>query len=175
MFFTKKNYKMSKENKINQVGALAISTRMQRLADALRKDGEQIYKLFDIDFHPKWFPVILTLKDGNALTITELADEIGYAHPSTISLLRELEKKKLVVSKKDKTDERKRLIALSKTGLELSNKMQPIWKIMQQSIEEIIDTENNLLKAIEEVEARLLQQSFFQKVLSIKLKKEISK
>ncbi|WP_447642084.1 MULTISPECIES: MarR family winged helix-turn-helix transcriptional regulator [Chitinophagaceae] len=166
---------MPKENVINQVGALAISTRMQRLADALRKDGEQIYKLFDIDFYPKWFPVILTLKDGNALTITELADEIGYAHPSTIGLLRELEKKKLVVSKKDRSDERKRLIALSKTGLELANKMQPVWTIMKKGMEEIIDTQNNLLNAIEEVEARLQQQSYFQKVLTLKLEKENSK
>ncbi len=163
---------MGNDNKINQVGALAISTRMQRLADAFRKDGEQIYKLFNIDFQPKWFPVIITLKNGESLTITELADEIGYAHPSTISLLKELEKNKLIVSKKDKMDERKRLISLSKTGTELVKKMDPIWDFMKEGIDSIINTQNNLLKAIEEVENKLQQQSYFQKVLALKIAKE---
>lgn len=162
---------MNKENKINLVGALAMSTRMQRLADALRKDGEQIYKLFDIEFQPKWFPVIITLKDGDTMTITELADEIGYAHPSTISLLRELEKHKLIASKKDKSDERKRLISLSKQGKELVQKMEPVWEIMKAGLESIIDTRNNLLKAIEEVEEKLQQQSYFQKALELKSQK----
>ncbi|MFT4203134.1 MAG: MarR family winged helix-turn-helix transcriptional regulator [Chitinophagaceae bacterium] len=159
---------LSKENKIDQVGALAIATRMQRLADAFRKDGEQIYRLFDIDFQPKWFPVIVSLKDGTPMTITALADEIGYAHPSTIALLKELEKNKIIVSKKDKTDERKRLISLSKYGLALVGKMQPIWTLMTEATEAIIDTENNLLKAIEEVELKLQRQSFFQKALQLK-------
>ncbi|PZP43584.1 MAG: MarR family transcriptional regulator, partial [Pseudopedobacter saltans] len=137
------------------------------------KDGEKIYELFDIRFQPKWFPVIITLKDGNTMTITELADEIGYAHPSTISLLRELEKNKLISSKKDKTDERKRLICLSKQGLELIEKMKPVWEIMKIGMEDILNTQNNLLKAIEEVESKLQQQTYFQKVLSLKTQKKI--
>lgn len=163
---------MSDSNKINAVGTLALSTRLQRLADSFRKDGEQIYKLFDIDFQPKWFPVFLTLKNGESMTITALAEEIGYAHPSTISLLRELEKNEMILSKKDKIDERKRLVALSKNGLELLKKIEPIWGIMQQAMDAIIDTQNNLFKAIEEVEMQLQQQSYLQKALFIKLNNE---
>lgn len=156
------------DNIINQVGALAISTRMQRLADTIRKDGELIYKLYGAEFQPKWFPVFITLKDAKSLTVTELADQIGYAHPSTISLLKELEKNKLILSKKDKTDERKRVICLSKAGLELLSKIEPVWDTMQKSIEDLINNQNNLLTAIEEMEERLLQQSFFQKAMELK-------
>lgn len=48
-------------NIINSVGALALSTRLQVLSEQLRKDGALLYKEYDINFEPKWFPVIYTL------------------------------------------------------------------------------------------------------------------
>ena len=46
-------------NVINDAGILAISTRLHRLSEQLRKDGAMIYQTFGIDFELKWFPVIL--------------------------------------------------------------------------------------------------------------------
>lgn len=152
-------------NVIDESGILAISTRLQRLSEQFRKDGALLYKSYDIDFEPKWFPVIYTLHHKGVLGVVELASEIGYTHPSTISLLKELEKQKLIRSKKDKKDERKRLIQLSSKGEELIVRMQPIWQLMIGVFTEITDTENNLLKAITEVEEKLKQQGFLQRAL----------
>jgi DNA-binding MarR family transcriptional regulator len=157
-------------NVINQAGVLALSTRMQRLSDQIRKDGLQIYKANGIDFEPKWFPVIYSLHQKSVLSVVEIATEIGYSHPSTISLLKELEKMKLIRSKKDKTDERKRLLLLTEKGEALVTKMQPVWNIMVESLISLTDTTNNLMKAIEEVEAQMEQQSFYQRAQSIKNK-----
>lgn len=148
-------------NVIDESGILAISTRLQRLSEQLRKDGFQIYKANDIDFEPKWFPVIYTLHFKPVLSVVELAAEIGYTHPSTISLLKELEKEKLIRSKKDKQDERKRLISLTDKGKKLLEQMQPIWQTMIKSLTEITNTTNNLMMAIAEVEAQLKEKSFF--------------
>jgi len=152
-------------NVIDESGILAISTRLQRLSEQFRKDGALLYKSYDIDFEPKWFPVIYTLHHKGVLGVVELASEIGYTHPSTISLLKELEKQKLIRSKKDKKDERKRLIQLSSKGEELIVRMQPIWQLMVGVFTEITDTKNNLLKAITEVEEKLKQQGFLQRAL----------
>ena len=152
-------------NVIDESGILAISTRLQRLSEQFRKDGALLYKSYDIDFEPKWFPVIYTLHHKGVLGVVELASEIGYTHPSTISLLKELEKQKLIRSKKDKKDERKRLIHLSSKGEELIVRMQPIWQLMVGVFTEITDTKNNLLKAITEVEEKLKQQGFLQRAL----------
>ena len=157
-------------NVINQAGILAISTRMQRLSDQIRKDGLLIYKASGIDFEPKWFPVIYCLHKTSTLSVVEIAAEIGYSHPSTISLLKELEKKKLIRSKKDKTDERKRLLVLTEKGETLVIQMQPVWKVMVEALASLTDTTNNLMKAIEEVEEKMEQQSFYQRVQSIKNK-----
>lgn len=152
-------------NVIDELGILALSTRLQRLSEQLRKDGALLYKTYEIDFEPKWFPVIYTLHHKQPLGVVELATEIGYTHPSTISLLKELEKQKLIRSKKDKKDERKRLIQLTVKGEELITKMQPVWQLMTRILSEVTDTEHNLLKAITEAEEKLRQQSFIQRAL----------
>lgn len=155
-------------NVIDESGILAISTRLQRLAEQLRKDGVLIYKANNIEFEPKWFPVIYTLHFKPILSVVEIAAEIGYTHPSTISLLKELEKEKLIRSKKDKADERKRLIMLTTKGQELIVRMKPIWEIMKAAAAEIADTQNNLMKAITEAEEKIKQQSFLDRALRLK-------
>lgn len=155
-------------NIINESGTLALSTRLQRLSEQLRKEGALVYKEFGIDFEPKWFPVIFTLHHKNILSVVEIANEIGYTHPSTISLLKELERQQMIISKKDKTDERKRLIKLAPKGIELIEKMKPAWEIISKVLEEIADNENHLLKAINEAEEKIAKQSFLQRVLQLK-------
>ncbi|MBV8251574.1 MAG: MarR family transcriptional regulator [Chitinophaga sp.] len=150
-------------NVIDASGILAISTRLQRLADQLRKDGQLIYKAHGIEFEPKWFPVIYTLQQKGQLSVMEIAVEIGYTHPSTISLLKELEKEKLIRSKKDKQDERKRLLSLTEKGEELIQQMKPVWKRMQQALTSLLHTENNLMAAIHEVEQQMEQKGFFER------------
>jgi DNA-binding MarR family transcriptional regulator len=152
-------------NVIDNSGLLAIATRLQRLSDQFRKDGVLIYKARGIDFEPKWFPVIYTLHHKPGIGVMELAAEIGYAHPSTIILLKELEKEKLTQSKKDRRDERKRLLLLTEKGQQLIGRMQPVWEAMTAATAELTDTQNNLLKAIEEVEAKFREVSFLQRAL----------
>jgi len=154
-------------NVIDESGILAISTRLQRLSEQIRKDGFLVYKANGITFEPKWFPVIYTLHLKPVLSVVELAAEIGYTHPSTITLLKELEKEKLIRSKKDKYDERKRLLQLSDKGKELVEQMQPVWGIIIAAITELTDTQNNLMKAIIEVEQQLQEKSFFDRAKAI--------
>lgn len=154
-------------NLIDESGILAISTRLQRLSDQFRKDGLLLYKAFGIEFEPKWFPVIYTLQFKSPLSILELASEIGYAHPSTISLLKELEQQKLISSLRDKSDERKRLIILTGKAWELIEKMKPVWEVMIKVLSEITDTENNLLKALNEAEEQLRKKSFFERAQEV--------
>ena len=159
-------------NIIDESGILALSTRLQRLSEQLRKDGALFYKSYGIDFEPKWFPVIYTLYHKGVLSVVEVANEIGYTHPSTISLLKELEKQKLIRSKKDKIDERKRLIQLTSKGQELIEQMKPVWEIMKNVLTEITDNQNNLFKAINEAENKILHQSFLQRALQLKIEEE---
>lgn len=155
-------------NVINEAGILAISTRLHRLSEQLRKDGALIYKAFGIDFELKWFPVIFTIYKKEIASVVEIANEIGYTHPSTITLLKELEKQELIQWEKDKQDERKRLFKLTSKGNELIEKMKPVWELMAQILGGISDNKNNLLTAIDEAEEKIANQSFYQRALQVK-------
>ncbi|MFD1470443.1 MarR family winged helix-turn-helix transcriptional regulator [Hymenobacter caeli] len=145
---------------LDESGPLAIATRLLRLSEQIRRDGFLVYKENGIDFQPKWFPVLYILHHKPVLSVLELAAEIGYTHPSTITLLKELEKEKLVRSKKDKQDERKRLIQLSAKGEALLRQMQPVWHMIAAAATELLDTPHNLLAALTEVENQLSEKSF---------------
>lgn len=155
-------------NVIDESGLLAISTRLQRLSDQLRKDGQLIYKSYGVDFEPKWFPVIYTLHYKSPISVMDISAEIGYTHPSTISLLKELEKNKLIESKRDKKDDRKRLIQLTTKGKELVDRIEPIWHVMVAALEALTATTNNIMKAIDEVENNMKQQGFYNRAEQIK-------
>jgi len=158
-------------NIIDSLGALALSTRLQRLAEQLRKDGALFYKSYGVKFEPKWFPVIFVLSKRPLLSIIELAAEIGYTHPSTISLLKELESEKIIQSKKDKIDKRKRLVELTEKGITLVENIEPIWEIMSLALTEIAANTNNLLNAIKQAEETLKEQSFLQRAMKLKNQK----
>lgn len=155
-------------NVINEAGILAISSRMHRLSEQLRKDGALIYKSFGIDFELKWFPVIYTIYKKEVASVVEIANEIGYTHPSTITLLKELEKLEFIQWKKDKQDERKRLFMLTSKGQELIDKMKPVWELMSEVLGSISDNQNNLLNAINEAEEKITSQSFYQRAMQVK-------
>ncbi|MDG4654822.1 MarR family winged helix-turn-helix transcriptional regulator [Chryseobacterium arthrosphaerae] len=155
-------------NVINEAGILAISTRLHRLSEQLRKDGAMIYKAFGIDFELKWFPVIFTIYQKELASVVEIANEIGYTHPSTITLLKELEKMELIQWQKDKQDERKRLFSLTTKGKDLIEKMKPVWELMAAVLGDIADNKNNLLTAIDEAEDQLASQSFYQRAMQVK-------
>lgn len=150
-------------NVIDASGILAIATRLQRLSDQLRRDGALIYKDNGISFEPKWFPVMYALHQKPMLSVVEIAAEIGYTHPSTISLLKDLEKQKLIRSKKDKSDERKRLLQLTARGNELIEQMRPVWQQMINTLNEMLNTPNNIMAAVNEVETQMQKESFFER------------
>jgi MarR family transcriptional repressor of mepA len=153
---------------IDEAGILAIATRLQRLSENLRKDGTLIYKAHGIDFEPKYFPVVFVLHYKPLLSIVQVAEEIGYSHPSTISLLKDLEQKGLVESRKHENDDRRRMVRLTAKGNALVKKIQPIWQVMNRALSELLATKHNLLTALTEVEQRLEEQGFYQRA-----KKEI--
>jgi DNA-binding MarR family transcriptional regulator len=162
-------------NIIEEIGPLAVAARLQRLADMIRKDGVLIYKANGIDFEPKWFPVIFVLNRKGSLSIVDLANEIGLAHPSVIQLVKELEAKKLVKSASHKVDGRKRMLTLTPAAKTLISEMEPVWENIRAAVAEMVKTENNLMKAIEETELQLKQESFYNRVTRQSSKKTSAK
>jgi DNA-binding MarR family transcriptional regulator len=158
----------NKSNMIDELGELALSTRLMRLAEWTRKDVTRIYQEYGMPFESKWFPVLYILSRKAPLSVMELTWELGYAHPSVIALVKELEKQKLVRSIPSKTDGRKRMLELTAKALEWEKKMQPLWDKMRIVAGEIYNNGPSLLRAIEDTEAALRDCSYYDRFKKLK-------
>jgi DNA-binding MarR family transcriptional regulator/GNAT superfamily N-acetyltransferase len=149
----------------NQVGKMAIGSRLRMLTEKITEDAAQIYKLYAIDMNPKWFPVFYVLSAGETKTITDLAKEIGHSHPSVSKIIREMSKQGLVAEKKDKKDGRRNMVSLSPKGKEIIIKIADQYTDVNHAIEQLTSqAQNDLWKAIEEWEFLLEQKTLLQRV-----------
>ncbi|HEY9046553.1 MAG TPA: bifunctional helix-turn-helix transcriptional regulator/GNAT family N-acetyltransferase [Ohtaekwangia sp.] len=143
----------------DQVGKMAIGSRLRLLTDKITADADAIYKLYGMPLQAKWFPVFHILSIGN-FTITEIAQQIGHSHPSVSKIVVEMSKEGLIKERKDKLDGRKNVISLSKKGKELTEKIKNQYTDVAKAVEAISsNTQNDLWKAIEEWEFLLNRKS----------------
>ncbi|RPD41664.1 bifunctional helix-turn-helix transcriptional regulator/GNAT family N-acetyltransferase [Chitinophaga barathri] len=151
-------------NFYTQTGKMAIGSRLRLLTDKITEDAAEIYKLYHVDLHPKWFPVFHALSQKEN-TITEIAQIIGHSHPSVSKIVTEMSRKGIVTEKKDKSDGRRNLVALSKKGKEIADQIKDQLADVNSAIEDILgSTRNDLWKAIEEWEFVLEQKSLLRRV-----------
>ncbi len=149
----------------NKAGKMAIGSRLRMLTETMVEDAARIYKLYDIDFQPKWFPVFYVLQDGSEFTITSIAREIGHSHPSVSKIIAEMVKSGFVTEKKDKADGRRNMVSLSAKGREAGVKIRDQYTDVTSAVEELLAQANHdLWKAIEEWEYLLEQKTLLRRV-----------
>ncbi|GAA4276260.1 bifunctional helix-turn-helix transcriptional regulator/GNAT family N-acetyltransferase [Aquimarina mytili] len=163
-------------NFFDDVGIMAIGTRLRMLSEKVTEDAAKIYQMYDVDLKPKWFPVFYILSNTETRSITALADNIGHSHPSVSKIVREMIKAGIATEKKDKTDKRKNNIQLSDHGRKIAIRIEEQYTDVEKAIEEILNqSKNNLWNAIEEFEFLLNQQSILQRVKENKKQREAKK
>ncbi len=159
----------------DQLGELALGSRLKRLSDGIMKDGVKIYQNNNIDFEPKHFPIFYLLSKKKSLAIMEISETLGVSHPSVIQSVKEMEKKKLIHSHRDQEDGRKRLLSLTATGKSMIPLLQVVWEDVAAGIHELISSqENNLLEAISGIEKALTTKSLSDRVALIGEKRKLA-
>ncbi|WP_224997543.1 bifunctional helix-turn-helix transcriptional regulator/GNAT family N-acetyltransferase [Cesiribacter sp. SM1] len=149
-----------------QLGSLALATRLKLLSETLAKDVASVYKQLDIEFEPRWFTLFWTLKDKQTLTITELANELRQTHTAVVQVTNLLEKKGLILSSKDKNDERRRQVSLSPKGLRLFEQVEPVLNAIEQANDELLNQHApDLLYNLNAIEEYLDQKSMHDRIL----------
>jgi len=160
---------------IGDLGELAIGSRLKRLSDYIMREGKEIYKTYNIDFEPRWFPTFYLLSKESPLGVMEIAERLNITHPAVSQILKEMENRGLVSSVKDKMDKRKRLLSLSGDGKELVVRMEPVWKDIADSIHMMVSKHHhNLLTAIEETEHAFEELNFLARVKEITMNRHLN-
>jgi DNA-binding MarR family transcriptional regulator len=150
---------------INDLGELAVATRLKRLSERLGQDISKIYQQHEIEFESKWFLTMELLKREKVLSIVEISAMLKLSHPAIVQQVDQLLKKGLIVAKPDKQDARKRLISLSPLGATQIKKIEPLLDVIKEENRKWLDEANeDLLKLLEELETLLDKKSMYDRV-----------
>jgi ribosomal protein S18 acetylase RimI-like enzyme len=153
-------------------GIKSIGSRLRMLTNTITDDAAQIYSLYNIKMEPKWFPVFYVLSQGNELSITGIAQEIGHSHPSVSKIISEMIKEGLI-EKKDNSDGRRTMVCLSKKGMSYKEKIRDQYTDVEDAIKTLnMQATNDLWKAIEEWEFLLEQKTLLRRVTEHKKQRE---
>ena len=149
-----------------KTGTMAIGTRLRMLSERVSKESESLFSLQGVDLKPKWFGVFFTLSHSDKpMTVTMISQELEYAHPSVISIVKEMKKNDLIVEKKDKNDGRKTILSLSKKAQNMADIIDEQYIDVKSAIDKMLDkTTHNLWLAIEEFENLLDEEAIESRV-----------
>ncbi|MGB6152816.1 MAG: helix-turn-helix domain-containing GNAT family N-acetyltransferase [Pricia sp.] len=154
----------------NEIGQMALGSRLRRLSDSLTKDARKIFNLYHVELKPKWFPVYYFLSDEiEGKSIMAIANNVGQSHPSVIKIVKEMVKSGLLQERKDKNDGRKNLVSLTDKGNNISEKIKTQYEDVDRAVGKTLEsTSHNLWLALQEFEYVLQKKSMFERILEQK-------
>lgn len=149
----------------NRTGKMAIGSRLRLLTSRITEQSGLLYQLYQINLVPKWFPVFFVLSENKAMTITEIAQQIGHSQPSVTKIVKEMTKAQLIQSNQKSADKRRNLVGLTAEAIAINSKINEQYKDVEAAIESIEkEATHDLWKAIGEWERLLEQKSLFERV-----------
>ena len=145
---------------VNNLGLLVLGSRLRRLSDRIMSSGQEIYRTAKIEFEPRWFPVFRLLADHGPLTVGVCARRLGLTHASISQMARAMGKHGIITSRKDASDERRRLLELTDKGRAMLPELQTLWQDIEAGIRDVVDYGGvDILAALEGIEQALAVQS----------------
>jgi len=145
---------------IEELGDLALATRLRRLADRLQQDVSQVYAEQEVAVRARWFPLLAALARESPRSISELARDLGLTHTAINQIAAEASHAGLVASGPHPTDGRQRLLRLSPAGTRALARLAPLWEHIRAATAELAAASgHDLLGAVAALEARLDERS----------------
>lgn len=115
---------------------VGLGTLLRRAIAALDGGTQQVYDQHKLDFRPRYFPIARHLLGHGPAAVGQLSEILGMTQPAISQTLKEMENDGLIIFEAG-DDRRVRLAALSKQGLALCRRLQPVWIAVGRSADEL--------------------------------------
>lgn len=165
---------MKKQDFLRDLGFISFVTRLKRLSDAMIHDGRKVYKELGMDIEPNWYVIFKLLEKKGEMTVTEIADEIGFAHPSVITIVNKMLKKGYLESNQCSVDSRRRLLALSDKAREKMPEFQKVWDAGITGVKRML-ADTDALDFLNSLEEKVSEKGFKERTLKSLEKQEFVK
>ena len=150
---------------VNELGELALATRLKRLSERLSQDVSKIYHESEVDFEAKYYLILELLNRKKLLGITEISESLQLSHPAVVQFVDQLLQRKLIKVSTDKKDARRRLVSLSPGGKKLLQQIAPVLQVIKDENRRWIDeASGDILQILTELEKALEEKSMYQRV-----------
>lgn len=145
---------------IKELGYKALDSRLKRISDRMSHDVRKFYKEFGIDVEPNWYLVFMLLQKKGEISITDIAEPLGYSHPSVVVIVKKMTEKGYLVIKKDSTDKRKQIISLSPKAIEMLPELEKIWDSCEKAILKLLSDDLSVFNYLDRIDQELKSESF---------------
>lgn len=149
-----------KKDFIQEQGYKALDNRLKRISDRMSHDTRKFFKQIDLDVEPSWHLVFKLLKEYKSLTMAEIAEQLGYSHPSMVVLLKKMTDKGYIISEQDALDKRKQNIKLTQRSIDLLPQLENIWNSCENAIYKMLNEDLTIIKHLDAIEASLKATPF---------------
>ena len=149
---------------LTELGFLGFVTRLKRISDQMLHDGRALYKHLGMDIEPNWYVVFKLLERRGEATVGEIAETIGFSHPSVISILNRMEKAGYLKSRTCDDDSRRRILALSEKAREKLPEFENIWAAGVAGTKNLL-SDVKALEFLDLLESRISEKGFRDRTL----------
>ena len=140
------------------VGYLMFGTRLKRLSETFLNDVNKLYKKQKIQFDASWFPIFYLLSQESEISIKQIAENLYISHSAASQMVSHLQEKGFITSVVSKKDGRLKVVTLTTKGTHLLQKIEPLWAVLQNTMEELVQEykhSQKILQALTEIENAL--------------------
>lgn len=145
---------------IKELGYKALDSRLKRISDRMSHDVRKFYKEQNIDVEPNWYLVFMLLQKNTEMSIVDIAEPLGYSHPSVVAIVKKMADKNYLHIKKDSIDKRKQLVSLTKKALEMLPQLEQVWDSCEKAILQVLSDDLGILTYLDSIDSRLKNESF---------------
>lgn len=164
---------MEEQDFLKDLGFLSFVTRLKRVSDAMLHDGRKLYKELGMDIEPNWYVIFKLLEEYGEMTVTEIADTIGFAHPSVITIVNKMMKAEYLESNQCSNDSRRRLLTLSEKAKVKLPDFNKVWKAGTTGTKRML-ADTDALNFLDSLEEKIKEKGFRERTLrSLEKSKEV--
>lgn len=146
---------------IKTLGYKAFDSRLKRISDRMSHDVRKLYKEIDIDIEPNWYLIVMLLQNRGEISIADIAESLGYSHPSVVVIVKKMSEKDYLHMQKDKDDKRKQLVSLSSKATEILPELELIWQSCESAILKLLSDDLSIFSFLDDIDAELKANSFY--------------
>lgn len=145
-------------------GTTGLGARLRRLVHELDGAVQATYDALQVDFRPRFYPIVRILQRSPSLGIVSLAEACGVSQPAMTQTIQEMRRAGLIVSV-ESGDRRTRMIALSDHGRTIAEMLEPTWNAIERAARELDDElPHSLSKVLDDAIKALGTASFSERI-----------